>query len=36
MQDFLPKQQSHLVLIDANVGLTAKDAHKAINLLNGR
>lgn len=33
MQDFLPKQQSHLVLIDANVGLTADDAVKAIRLL---
>ena len=33
MQDFLPKQQSHLVLIDANVGLTADVAIKAIGIL---
>lgn len=33
MDDFLPEQKKHLVMIDANVGLTSNDAVKAIKTL---
>lgn len=33
VKDFLPEQESHLVLVNDYVGLSAKDAEKAIKLL---